>query len=242
GGTVADWDDELTALSSRRGDALVGYAYLLCGNRRDAEDVVQDALVKVFSRLRGRGPTTERQAPPGSPSGGTRLFTLDDAAGHEPDRAVAHLEAYVRRAILTLYLDGYRRRRHWLGLRHLVGQREGVAGPEAPATARADTARALARLTPRQRACVVLRYYEDLTVPRIAEELGCAEGTVKRHLSDAMAVMQQTLGAASPTAAPAAAAVIDAPPAPTAGPTAAPTAYPAPTATAPRTTNGRNTK
>ncbi|MBD7950425.1 sigma-70 family RNA polymerase sigma factor [Oerskovia rustica] len=237
---MADWDDELTALSSQRGDALVGYAYLLCGNRRDAEDVVQDALVKVFSRLRGRGTTTERQAPPGSPSGGTRLFMLDDTADREAHRPVAHLEGYVRRAILTLYLDGYRRRRHWLGLRHLVGQREDVAGPEAPATARADTARALARLTPRQRACVVLRYYEDLTVPRIAEELGCAEGTVKRHLSDAMAVMQQTLGAASPTTASAAATATSS--APSAGSTAAPTAYPAPTVTAQRTTNGRNTK
>ncbi|WP_240666247.1 sigma factor [Oerskovia turbata] len=79
---MADWDDELTALSSRRGDALVGYAYLLCGNRRDAEDVVQDALVKVFSRLRGRGPTTERQAPP-------RLAVGRDAALHARRRGRA---------------------------------------------------------------------------------------------------------------------------------------------------------
>ena len=199
---MASWDDELAALTARRGQALTGYAYLLCGNRRDAEDVVQDALVKVFSRLRGRGPTTERRTTGTSPAGETRLFTLDDAPGSEDERPVAHLEGYVRRAILTLYLDGYRRRRHWLGLRHLVGQRDSVRGPEAPASARADTAKALARLTPRQRACVVLRYYEDLTVPRIAEELGCAEGTVKRHLSDAMTVMQQTLGAVPRVAAP----------------------------------------
>lgn len=246
---MADWDDELTALSIQRGAALVGYAYLLCGNRRDAEDVVQDALVKVFSRLRGRGPTTARQTASGAPAGGTRLFTLDDDAGQEGDRAVAHLEGYVRRAILTLYLDGYRRRRHWLGLRHLVGQREGVPGPEAPASARADTARALAGLTPRQRACVVLRYYEDLTVPRIAEELDCAEGTVKRHLSDAMAVMQQTLGAGTPrtVAAPtstASAPTIRATP-DTAHPTPARGPAPASTriaGTAPRTTNGRTTK
>jgi RNA polymerase sigma factor (sigma-70 family) len=198
GESVADWDDELTALTTQRGSALVGYAYLLCGNRRDAEDVVQDALVKVFSRLRKKGPTTARQPASGSGAGGTRLFQLDDAHGLEADHAVKRLEGYVRSAILTLYLDGYRRRRHWLGLRHLVGQREDVPGPEASASARADTAKALAGLTPRQRACVVLRYYEDLTVPRIAEELGCAEGTVKRHLSDAMTVMQRTLGAQPP--------------------------------------------
>ncbi|MEK8226010.1 hypothetical protein NKG05_07925 [Oerskovia sp. M15] len=52
---MASWEDELAALTAQRGKALTGYAYLLCGNRRDAEDVVQDALVKVFSRLRGRG-------------------------------------------------------------------------------------------------------------------------------------------------------------------------------------------
>ena len=65
---MATWDDELAALTAQRGQALTGYAYLLCGNRRDAEDVVQDALVKVFSRLRGRGPTASRQPAPTSPS------------------------------------------------------------------------------------------------------------------------------------------------------------------------------
>jgi RNA polymerase sigma factor (sigma-70 family) len=48
-----------------------------------------------------------------------------------------------------------------------------------------EVRRALATLSPRQRACVVLRYYEDLSVVEIADELGCAEGTVKRHLADA---------------------------------------------------------
>lgn len=252
---MATWDDELAALTAQRGQALTGYAYLLCGNRRDAEDVVQDALVKVFSRLRGRGPTPSRQPAAASPEGGTRLFTLDDAPDGA-ERPVAHLEGYVRRAILTLYLDGYRRRRSWLGLRHLVGQRETVPGPEAPASARADTAKALAGLTPRQRACVVLRYYEDLTVPRIAEELGCAEGTVKRHLSDAMTVMQQTLGAT-----PAVVTTTQADPAATTTPTpAGPTgkaepqtepapqtgraasATPVPALPTPAATNGRNTQ
>ena len=239
---MATWDDELAALTAQRGQALTGYAYLLCGNRRDAEDVVQDALVKVFSRLRGRGPTASRQPAPTSPSGGTRLFTLDDAPRSEAERPVAHLEGYVRRAILTLYLDGYRRRRSWLGLRHLVGQRETVPGPEAPASARADTAKALAGLTPRQRACVVLRYYEDLTVPRIAEELGCAEGTVKRHLSDAMAVMQQTLGAtpAVVTAVQGDPAVTTTPTRPAADVSAAEPAPTQPAETTPSTTNRRN--
>ena len=45
---------------------------------------------------------------------------------------------------------------------------------------------ALDGLSPQQRACVVLRYYQDLPVAQVASALGVAEGTVKRYLSDAM--------------------------------------------------------
>jgi RNA polymerase sigma-70 factor (ECF subfamily) len=41
---------------------------------------------------------------------------------------------------------------------------------------------------------VVLRYFDDLTVPAIAVELGLVEGTVKRHLHDAVAVLRTLLG------------------------------------------------
>ncbi len=41
-------------------------------------------------------------------------------------------------------------------------------------------------LSPRQRACVVLRYYRDLPVAQVAAALGVGEGTVKRYLSEAM--------------------------------------------------------
>ena len=50
-----------------------------------------------------------------------------------------------------------------------------------------EVRRALATLSPKQRAAVVLRYYEDLSVVDIAAELGCAEGTAKRHLANARA-------------------------------------------------------
>ena len=45
-------------------------------------------------------------------------------------------------------------------------------------------------LSPRQRAVVVLRYYDDLTEAQIAETLGCSAGAVKAHASRAMAVMR----------------------------------------------------
>jgi RNA polymerase sigma-70 factor (sigma-E family) len=45
-------------------------------------------------------------------------------------------------------------------------------------------------LSPRQRAVVVLRYYDDLSEAQIAEALGCSAGAVKSHASRAMAVMR----------------------------------------------------
>ena len=48
---------------------------------------------------------------------------------------------------------------------------------------------ALRQLSPRQRACVVLRFYEDLPVAGIARALGLGEGTVKRYLSEGTALL-----------------------------------------------------
>ncbi|AEG43193.1 sigma-70 family RNA polymerase sigma factor [Isoptericola variabilis] len=168
---MAPWEQELATLAEHRGRALVGYAYVLCGDQRYAEDLVQDALVKVFSRLRRR----------------------EGTSGVHPLDGGGTTEAYVRRAILTLYLDEYRRRRRWSGVKHLVAADERTRGPESGVTARADVAAALARLAPRERACVVLRYFEDLTVPQIAEALGLAQGTVKRYLADATATLRGVL-------------------------------------------------
>lgn len=165
---MPDWNDDLHELVRTRHRALIGYAYLLCGNNREAEDLVQDALVKVF---------TPRSTP-------TTPFS----------------EGYVRRAILTIYLDVYRRRRRWSGIKHLVGIAERQESAEGAVDDHVDVAVALDALTPRQRACVVLRYYEDLTVPQIATNLGCAEGTVKRHLFDAHAVLAGRLGPLGPLA------------------------------------------
>jgi RNA polymerase sigma factor (sigma-70 family) len=55
---------------------------------------------------------------------------------------------------------------------------------------------ALSGLSPRQRACVVLRYYEDQPVAEIAKALGIAEGTVKGYLSEALTQMAVRLSPA----------------------------------------------
>jgi RNA polymerase sigma factor (sigma-70 family) len=61
---------------------------------------------------------------------------------------------------------------------------------ETEATERDAMWRALAALPPRQRAVVVLRFYEDLTERDIAVALGCAVGTVKSQLSRALSTLR----------------------------------------------------
>lgn len=107
---------------------------------------------------------------------------------------IAQLEAYVRRAMLNHHVDGSRRLKRWNATRHLLV--EPVRDPSDQVAAADEVGRALSGLSPKQRACITLRYYEDLTVSEIAEQLGCAEGTVKRHLADARARLADQLGMA----------------------------------------------
>ena len=110
-------------------------------------------------------------------------------AGTDADR----IEAYVRQAMLNIYRDAYRKRRTWFGVRPLVAERAAYGPPDAVAADRVDVHNALARLSPRERACIVLRHYEDLTVPEIAARLEIGEGAVKRYLSDARTRLEPLL-------------------------------------------------
>jgi RNA polymerase sigma factor (sigma-70 family) len=53
---------------------------------------------------------------------------------------------------------------------------------------------ALQRLPVRQRAAIVLRYYEDLTEAQTAEAMGCAVGTVKSQVSAGLSKLRDQLG------------------------------------------------
>lgn len=181
------WHEDLETLAAQRGSVLVGYAYTLCGDIRQAEDLVQEALVKYCSRLVRPGGRR------GATALGMRTVPLDGQQ-HRPQRqAVEFAEAYVRRMVLNLYLDGWRRRKKWADIEPRVATDDRVKFPDSGITARADVVLALARLSPRQRACVVLRYFEDMTIEQVAETLGNAPGTVKRHLHDAMRVLRDVL-------------------------------------------------
>jgi DNA-directed RNA polymerase specialized sigma24 family protein len=47
---VADWEQAMSALTHERGGALKRYAFLLCGNDAEADDLVQEALLRAFAR------------------------------------------------------------------------------------------------------------------------------------------------------------------------------------------------
>ncbi len=104
-------------------------------------------------------------------------------------------DAYVRRAIASTVVDRARSRRRWLAaLPELVA---GASVADDDAAGRLDARAALRTLPQRQRACVVLRFYDDLTVAEIAATLGISEGAVKRYLSDGIHHLNELLGTAA---------------------------------------------
>lgn len=105
----------------------------------------------------------------------------------EPGRA----EAYVRRVMVTTYVNWWRRR--WRGEQPMaeLPDRGSSFDEYAVVEVRHDLAIVLATLTPRQRAVVVLRYFEDLTEAQTAEALGCSVGTVKSQAHKALARLRK---------------------------------------------------
>src|SRR6478735_11155846 len=105
-----------------------------------------------------------------------------------------HPEAYVRRIVVNEIL-GTRRRAWWRRERPTDDVPAGaVASPEAALVERDRLWRAVLELPPRQRAVVVLRYYEDLSEEEIADTLGCSRGTVKSQASAALTKLRQHAG------------------------------------------------
>ncbi|MFI7061171.1 SigE family RNA polymerase sigma factor [Kribbella sp. NPDC050124] len=89
-------------------------------------------------------------------------------------------EAYLRKIVTTLFLSS--RRRRWLGERPTDSPPDTATGSAiAQVDERLALRAAMARLSPRQRAAVYLRYAEDLSEQTVADLLGCSVGAVKQH-------------------------------------------------------------
>ncbi|WP_245993957.1 SigE family RNA polymerase sigma factor [Nocardioides immobilis] len=98
-------------------------------------------------------------------------------------------EPYVRKILVNTYASWWRRK--WNGERPTdeLPEQGGHDGTSA-VDARHDLSDAIGRLPKRQRAVVVLRYFEDLSEAETAEMLGCSRGTVKSQLSKALAKLR----------------------------------------------------
>ena len=141
--------------------SLRGTAYLICGDWHRADDVVQDALHKLYL-------------------GWPRISRADNVF------------AYARRMVVNAAIDNGRRA--WRRERSSADLPEQAIADGSVDHAQRDVVlRALATLPPRQRACVVLRYYQDLSVEQTADALGCSAGTVKGYTSRALTNLRPLL-------------------------------------------------
>jgi RNA polymerase sigma-70 factor (sigma-E family) len=142
-------------------------AYLLCGDWHLADDLVQATLIKMH-RAWPRVTRTDRPV------------------------------SYARKTLLRCWLD--ERRRPW----RRAERRDGELPESADALAdpadsvqrddlRDELFQALAEVPPRQRAVLVLRFFESLSVAEAAEVLGCSEGTVKSQTARGLAAMKAAL-------------------------------------------------
>jgi RNA polymerase sigma-70 factor (sigma-E family) len=140
-------------------------AYAILGDAALGEEMVMEALLKTFT-------------------GWGRL--------RDPERA----DAYLRRAVVNLCRSKIRRKTIETRVNATVHHRDERKAPDWDPE-RHETSRlvwsAVVSLPERQRACVVLRYFEDLPESEIAEILGCSVGTVKSQLSKARTKLEPVL-------------------------------------------------
>ena len=100
-------------------------------------------------------------------------------------------DAYARRTLVNLYRSMLRRPSRREYLTDVVPER--AAAQNGSPDERDVLLRALAHLGESQRAIVVLRYWEDLSVAEVAEVLGLSQGTVKSQASRALATLRGRL-------------------------------------------------
>lgn len=160
----SDRTADFTAYVRARQEGLARFAYLLTGGRDDAEDLLQDALAKVYRHW-------------------DRIQSME-----LPDAYVRRVmvnENNTRWRRLT-------RRRDSPGS-HVLEVVEPPTAPGLDPSDAWDLWRQVQSLPRQQRAVVVLRYYEDLSEAQTAHVLGCSVGTVKSHLSRALGALRNKM-------------------------------------------------
>ena len=117
----------------------------------------------------------------------TRLYTSWRKA-----RAADNLDAYVRAILVNTFLN--ERRRSWSRVHFFdrVDELQAAANPDFET--REEVRVALMRVTPGQRAVLVLRFLFDLPVAEVARALRCSEGTVKSQTSAGLTALRTRLG------------------------------------------------
>lgn len=172
-------------LFDRHQTRVFNTAYRVLGSAVDAQDLTQEVFLQIADRIKG--------------------FRGDSS-----------LTSWVYRMTVNLAIDARRRRsrRPSVGLgassdadgdmREPSEARPGVTGPAVdPAEAalrverEAKVREALAELSPKLRAVVVLRYFENLSYEELAEVLQTSIGTVKSRLNRAHSALERVLGAAA---------------------------------------------
>jgi RNA polymerase sigma factor (sigma-70 family) len=167
GETISAEAEELVVrLFQTEGRSLVRLARLFVDDRDAAEDVVQEAFLRL-ARHAGKIDAIER-AP-----------------------------AYLRSIVLNLARDHNRRGlvslRHHATAGHEVDVDVGAEDQLVRSEENQRVLEAVRRLPARQRDCITLRYFEELSIDGIASTLGLSVNSVKTHLQRAMAALDRTL-------------------------------------------------
>ena len=172
-GTAAavDVDALVVRLFETEGHNLVRLARLFVDDRNAAEDLVQEAFIRL-ARSAHRIENTSRAA------------------------------AYLRSIVLNLARD--HNRRGLVSLRHQLPFDDYQASIEDQITLRDDqreVIEALRDIAPRQRDCLVLRYFHELGIDDIATTLGVSRNSVKTHLRRGLDALEERMAAARARAA-----------------------------------------
>lgn len=165
-------EQEFAAYFAAKRDSVRRTAYMLCGDWHRADDLAQTAFVALHRRWRK---VRDREA----------------------------LDAYVRKTLVRAAID--ESRRPWRRERQTEDGSD-LPEPSAPGSSsapdqlgdrvatREDLLAGLRQVPSRQRAVLVLRYFDGLDVSGVAGVLGCSEGNVKSQTARGLAALRKALG------------------------------------------------